>query len=517
MSNSFDPKSDSFLHPELENRSIINELIINNPNPVYILRENGTCIFQNQAMQDLTKDYNGKTIGVNLLSLDGIKVSGIAEGFMRCINGETVKLKNISFYYEVIDKELNADITLIPFCNGKINTVIALFKVFSSSSNTVLEKRIDKLEAERDFSYTLLNNTPIAIFAFDTTGKIFNANKAVAQILGDENIDFVGQNAFNQKVLISNRLPYLLERSAKGTPFSGELHILYKETNIDMVLDFQITPIFREDDIVDYVIVMFADVTEKFYIRKSLQDDLLLARKIQKSIIPEKDPEDVTEINFFIHYQPMGEVGGDFYDISTVMPGKKIRILVTDATGHGVQGALTTMLIKSEYEKVKIFDLPPNRVLDIVNNNFCALYPNMRIYFTCFIADIDLNEGIMQYSSAGHPGQFLMRGEEIFTLSCRGRFLGIFEKSEYELKEINIVKDDRLFLFTDGLFEEFSDSDEIFGHENLKNVIKQSWHHDLTQHSRNIIMDIFSFKGWRDINDDITFIVANIDELYNKQ
>jgi sigma-B regulation protein RsbU (phosphoserine phosphatase) len=255
---------------------------------------------------------------------------------------------------------------------------------------------------------------------------------------------------------------------------------------------------------------MFSDVTEKFYIRKALQDDLLLARKIQKSIISEKHQDDIPEMNFFIHYQPMGEVGGDFYDISKIMPSKKIRIFITDATGHGVQGALTTMLIKSEYEKVKIFDLPPNRLLDIVNNNFCALYPNMRIYFTCFIADIDLNEMVIQYSAAGHPGQFLLRGQEIFTMNCRGRYLGIFEKSEYQLKEIEIKKNDRLFLFTDGLFEEFSDSDEIFGHENLKDVITANVQPDLDQHARSIIMDVFSFKGWREMNDDITFIVTDI-------
>ncbi len=510
MTNDYTEQAKFLLSSNANGEPLIYELVKDGPMAVYILKQDGTCIFENQAMKNMLGDYEGKAVGINVFELENIKQSPILQGFKRCLAGENVKLKNLKYSSGVTGKELVVDVSLIPVGSGDNKAIVAFYYDALGNVKNLLEQKIKSLEAERDFSYTLLNNTPIAIFAFNKEGRIFSVNKAVGKLLGDEKINLIGQNAFEFKSVISSRLPYLLKRSVKGTPFSGELHVLYRKTNKDMVLDFQITPIFKPDTTVDYVIVMFSDVTEKFYIRKSLQDDLLLARKIQKSIISEKHLDDIPEINFFIHYQPMGEVGGDFYDISKIMPSKKIRILVTDATGHGVQGALTTMLIKSEYEKVKIFDLPPHRVLDIVNNNFCALYPNMRIYFTCFIADIDLSEGVIQYSAAGHPGQFLQRGNEIFTMSCKGRYLGIFEKSEYELKKIEIQKNDRLFLFTDGLFEEFSDSDEIFGHENLKEVIRDSWHKDLTQHSRNIIMDVFSFKGWREINDDITFIVADI-------
>ena len=52
------------------------------------------------------------------------------------------------------------------------------------------------------------------------------------------------------------------------------------------------------------------------------------------------------------------------------MNERKIRIFLADATGHGIQGALITMAIKSEYEGLKIISRSRKDLLGILNNGF---------------------------------------------------------------------------------------------------------------------------------------------------
>lgn len=82
-----------------------------------------------------------------------------------------------------------------------------------------------------------------------------------------------------------------------------------------------------------------------------IKKDLSVAKKIQSNILPDKI-DSLDRLKFCIRYIPLQEVGGDFYDISKNQEGD-VRVLVADATGHGVQGALVTMAIKGEYEILK--------------------------------------------------------------------------------------------------------------------------------------------------------------------
>jgi len=74
--------------------------------------------------------------------------------------------------------------------------------------------------------------------------------------------------------------------------------------------------------------------------------DLKLAKKIQENMINfQKDV--FPAINIEVFFNPLNEVGGDIFDIYK-RNEKNYRIFLADATGHGIQAALMTMIIKSE-------------------------------------------------------------------------------------------------------------------------------------------------------------------------
>jgi len=242
---------------------------------------------------------------------------------------------------------------------------------------------------------------------------------------------------------------------------------------------------------------------------RQIQADLMLAKRIQNSILP-KNFKSITGVKPVIHYYPMGEVGGDIYDIIELTPGY-FRIILADAAGHGVQAALVTMIIKGEYEKIK-YHRDPSVLLEILNNSFLHLYESLNVFFSCIIVDIDLRRNKVIYTSAGHPDQYLIHGDEIITLSHTGKLVGILKGTNYESVTLDLNPDDKLVLFTDGLFEEFDRNEEEFGENRILKIIEggKSSNPDIIIES--ILSSLRDFLGRDEVsrNDDITIIGIEI-------
>ena len=109
-----------------------------------------------------------------------------------------------------------------------------------------------------------------------------------------------------------------------------------------------------------------------------IQADLTLAKRIQKRIMPENF-DSIEGLDLVVHYYPMADIGGDIYDIFQLSPGY-IRIFLADAIGHGIQAALITMIIKSEYEKVKTIE-NTRELLEWLNKSFTDLYIKPERFF----------------------------------------------------------------------------------------------------------------------------------------
>src|SRR5215212_10491603 len=72
--------------------------------------------------------------------------------------------------------------------------------------------------------------------------------------------------------------------------------------------------------------------------RERIEQELQVARQIQRSLLPEAVPE-LHGWQFATYYKPAREVGGDFYDFIELGDGR-LGLVVGDATGHGVPAAL---------------------------------------------------------------------------------------------------------------------------------------------------------------------------------
>ncbi|EMO41279.1 stage II sporulation protein E [Leptospira noguchii serovar Autumnalis str. ZUN142] len=261
---------------------------------------------------------------------------------------------------------------------------------------------------------------------------------------------------------------------------------------------------------------LYAELEEKVKQRASeldntihlLQKDLLYAQKIQDKILS-KPESTLGGIHVFTKYIPMMYVGGDIYDYEEISPGK-IRIFLADATGHGVQAALVTMLIKSEYESLKYLDTFPGGVITELNRTIIAKYKTLKFFFSCIVADIDTKKGTLYYSAAGHPDQFYLSGNTITKLIRCGPIIGILENKEYGSHFLEIFKGDKLFFFSDGMLEGCNPFNEAFGENRLFESILNYSSKPVSEIVSLVFSDFQTFLSGKETADDITFLSAEV-------
>jgi len=238
-----------------------------------------------------------------------------------------------------------------------------------------------------------------------------------------------------------------------------------------------------------------------------IQSDLSTARKIQSSILSQEDRL-IGDLEFTIRYLPLTEVGGDFFDISEIRPGL-VRVFLADATGHGVQAALITMAIKTIYESLKRGNYSVHEVLKYLNSEYLHSFENLNQFFTCILVDIDTNRNKIRYASAGHPPQFLIQESKITKLEKTGRIIGVTTKTDHTSLEYDFHDGCSLFLFTDGLTEQWNVDQVEFGEERVESFINSMENISFRKEIDNILKIQHSFLSGMPVQDDITILGIN--------
>jgi len=241
-----------------------------------------------------------------------------------------------------------------------------------------------------------------------------------------------------------------------------------------------------------------------------IKEDMTVARSVQESMLPREVA--IPGADFCIHYYPVSEVGGDIYDINRI-DDSWTRIFICDATGHGIQAALTTMVIKSEYDAVKHQFPDPSEALAALNRSICTRYKNLQIVFTCAVIDIMSSAGKLVFSCAGHVPQYLIRNDSVVSLEKTGRIIGLIESSVYTKVEHAIGPGDRLLIMTDGLFEQFNDNKAPYGEKRMIEAIGRNRKLPVEGIIKALFDDISLFIGpGKTINsdDDTTVIGVSI-------
>ena len=235
-----------------------------------------------------------------------------------------------------------------------------------------------------------------------------------------------------------------------------------------------------------------------------IRRDLAIAQKIQATTLT-TDLKEHKNLDIAVKYFAMAEVGGDFYSLNKINDTTS-RIFLADATGHGVQAALIVMAIQGIYDSIKNFSLPANEVMEIFNKEFSRRYGLLNTFLTCILLDLDTKNFKLKYSSAGHPPGILINKEGSYKLLPKtGPLIGAKPNCEYALVEYSFIETDRLFIFTDGVFEEFFNEEE-FGEDRLYEIFLENKDKSVSITIENVISKLDSFLNHTAKQDDIAII-----------
>jgi phosphoserine phosphatase RsbU/P len=200
-------------------------------------------------------------------------------------------------------------------------------------------------------------------------------------------------------------------------------------------------------------------------------DELREAREIQNNLLPKKLPQ-VTDYEVAAVTQPVRFVGGDYYNVVRISERETV-LCVADVAGKGLPAALLMSSLQAALAPLMGQKLAPRELCRRLNRILCDITPTNK-FISFFYGVLDSNEHRFTYCNAGHNPPILVRGQGTATeLNAAGAVLGQFPDWVYEQSEIQLMRDDNLLLFTDGLVEACDNDDEPFGEWNLVRIVQE--------------------------------------------
>jgi len=241
-------------------------------------------------------------------------------------------------------------------------------------------------------------------------------------------------------------------------------------------------------------------------LNRKLVRELDLAAVLQRSLIPLRlSPKGC--VRCASRYEPMGKVGGDYFDIVDLQKGRK-GVIVADVSGHGVSSAFISAMLKMFFINFAPSCSAPSELLEKLNKEYCGIIQTGE-YVTAFYAVFDPKKEQVSYCGAGHPSSLLYRGRngEIEPLASDGFFIGMYADAGYADSLAGFEAGDRCLFYTDGIIEAYSEQKkEQFGEERLLRSFRRHAGEPLESMVCSIVNGVKRFMGKSRFLDDLAIV-----------
>ncbi|MGB1319012.1 MAG: PP2C family protein-serine/threonine phosphatase, partial [Flavobacteriales bacterium] len=256
---------------------------------------------------------------------------------------------------------------------------------------------------------------------------------------------------------------------------------------------------------------------------KHITDSITYAKNLQTAILPKDEMFAKHFSDFHILYRPKDIVSGDFYWMETV--GGTIFLAAADCTGHGVPGAMVSMvgfqgLNKAVLEEkltspAKILQRLSDHVEEAFEKSGGSVKDGMDI---CLVA-IDPKTRTVTYAGVHNALWVLTAKEELrnanlreeqngkrmFELKADRRSIGgFFDAGPFTEKQVELDEGDRLFLFSDGFADQFGGPrNKKLGSKRMRETFREK---AIAGEFSSIDKTFEDWKGGEEQIDDVTVI-----------
>jgi len=257
-------------------------------------------------------------------------------------------------------------------------------------------------------------------------------------------------------------------------------------------------------------------------INRNMTDGIRSAERIQKGAFPDPFMNLPLQNGHFLIYRPKDIVSGDFY-WSYRINASQAFVGVADCTGHGVSGALLSMVgILSLNRCVEEFGLQtPEAVLQKANELMTSVFNHdmdpenvqtaIQEGMDISLCLIDSRTNILTYAGArGMAAVIRVRQSEVIYLKGDRFGIGdgrVFKTGNFSVQQLQLEPADKVIIYTDGLNDQFGgEMDRKLGQKRVKDLIDQNIQLPIAHLEKDLNRLLDDWKGDGQQTDDITVL-----------
>jgi sigma-B regulation protein RsbU (phosphoserine phosphatase) len=222
-------------------------------------------------------------------------------------------------------------------------------------------------------------------------------------------------------------------------------------------------------------------------------------------------PDGLEGVTFHQVYRSASEiarVGGDFYDLIELGPGR-IGVLIGDVSGKGIEASVMTSLVRNTVRAYALDGFSAGEAVARTNRAVFSASPK-DVFVTLFFGVVDVSHATLEYCNAGHPAPILLDpSSEPLQLDPTAAIVGAYGEAPYGCSSCPIAPGSTLLLFTDGLTEARRKGD-LFGEERVLSIVRGKRWDSPRELVEAVMRETLSFSGG-ELIDDIAVVALRLE------
>jgi tetratricopeptide (TPR) repeat protein len=246
---------------------------------------------------------------------------------------------------------------------------------------------------------------------------------------------------------------------------------------------------------------------------QEISDSINYAERIQRSFLASRELLNQTFKHYFIFFKPKEKVSGDFYWAAPLANGN-FAFITADSTGHGVPGAIMSLLNITSLEKAVETQSTPHEILNLTRR---IIIDRLKMDGSAEGGKDGMDASLMIFSpkssalfyAAANNPIWIVRNHTLLELKADKMPVGKHDRDEHSFTpgEFNLLPGDVIYTFTDGMPDQFGGPDEKkFKIRQLKELLVSISSCTMDEQYLKINEAFYSWKGNLEQIDDVTVI-----------
>ena len=240
-----------------------------------------------------------------------------------------------------------------------------------------------------------------------------------------------------------------------------KLDLKQKESSRNYILIILVMVVFALVFIANRLNVINKQRKEITAVNDEMNESIRYAQRLQEGILVPEELQKEWLAESFIYFKPKDVVSGDFYWLESV--GEKVYIAAADCTGHGIPGAMVSMICSAALNKSLYEDFvsEPSKILDncraLVEERFVRSKDQIKDGMDISLCVLDKKTNIIKWAGANNPLWVIKKdSEKVDATKPDKQPVGYVENSKrFTQHEIQLQKGDSVYLFSDGFQDQF--------------------------------------------------------------